>query len=345
MDAESLSVARGSGARITGSRAFWMLAGLVISVGLAWYLLRKVDLNEFVRLAQNVPAWRLVLAFALYVLLNFWRSLRFRVFLDRHKSPIRALFPITLYHNFLVRTLPFRTGELAYITLLRQYLHQPVSDGFSSLLGARLFELLLVIMGGLAGLLLSSSQLVEQGQLILTFLIGGFVACLGIIYWAGRLTRILTRWWHWAIGRTPWQTHKLAGAIEQKLQAIAIQLDRMNEPRVFASMLLFSICTYSTNAIYYIVVMNALGLNAPIGILLPVISLGMLASFFPLSFLELGVVESGFTFGMVVLAGLEIGQAVPLAFFLHGFQMICAALTGLIGYLMLQLTAQVDGRI
>jgi|FLYN01.1.fsa_nt_gi uncharacterized membrane protein YbhN (UPF0104 family) len=319
-----------------------MLVGLVISLGLAWYLLRKVDLAEFARIAGNVPLWSLVLAFSLYVLLNFWRSLRFRVPLNRAEVPLRVLFPITLYHNFLVRTLPFRTGELAYITLLRQYLRQPVSDGFSSLLGARLFELLLVIVGGIAGLMLSSSQLVEQGQLVLMFLVGGFIACLGVIYHAGRLTRLLAEVWRYLVARTPWKQHRLVEMAGRKLQAISVQLDRMHEPRLFVSMLLFSTCTYGTNTIFYIVVMKALGLDAPTGLLLPIISLGMLASFFPLSFLELGVIESGFTFGMVVLAGLDMGQAVPIAFFLHGFQMTCAALTGLIGYLLLQLVTQVE---
>jgi uncharacterized membrane protein YbhN (UPF0104 family) len=319
-----------------------MVVGAVISVGLAWYLLRNVDLDEFSRLASNVPVWSLVLAFGLYLLLNFWRAVRFRVPLNKNEAPLRILFPITLYHNFLVRTLPFRTGELAYVTLLRQYLHQPVSEGFSSLLGARLFELLLVIMGGLAGLLLSSSQLVEQGQLVLVFLIGGFLVCLGVIYQAGRLTRVLRHVWLWLAAHSPMRDHHLVETISEKLQIVAGQLDRMHEPRMFFSMLLLSTCTYGTNTIFYITVMKALGLEANIGILLPIVSLGMLASFFPLSFLELGVVESGFTFGMVVLAGLQMGQAVPIAFFLHGFQMICAALTGLAGYLMLQLAGQMN---
>lgn len=335
---ESLSVAKVTGMRLSSSRAFWMLVGLVISLGLAWYLLRNVDLDAFTRIAQNIPVSSLALALGLYVLLNFWRALRFRVPLNRQEVSVRVLFPITLYHNFLVRTLPFRTGELAYITLLRQYLQQPVSSGFSSLLGARLFELLLVIMGGMAGLLLSSSQLVEQGQLVLVLLVGGFVVCLAVIYQAGRLTRLLARLWSGAVALTPLKHNKLVGQVEQKLQVIAVQLDRMHEPRMFFSLLFFSFFTYGTNTIFYIVVMKALGLDANIGILLPIISIGMLSSFFPLSFLELGVIESGFTFGMVVLAGLEIGQAVPIAFFLHGFQMMCAVLTGLTGYLLLQLT-------
>jgi len=309
----------------------------LISLGLAWYLLSKVDLDEFARIARHVPLWSLVLALGLYVLLNFWRAVRFRIPLKAEESPLRVLFPITLYHNFLVRTLPFRTGELAYITLLRQYLHQPVSDGFTSLLGARLFELLLVLTGGLGGLLLSNSHAVEQGQLVLALLIAGFVACLAAIYFSGFLTRILTRIWRWVIGRTPWKEARLALMVSEKLETIAVQFDRLREPRMFVSMLALSVCTYGTNAIFYTVVMKALGLDQPVGILLPIISIGMLSSFFPLSFLELGVVESGFTFGMVVFAGLAMGEAVPIAFFLHGFGMLCAILTGLAGYLTLQL--------
>jgi uncharacterized protein (TIRG00374 family) len=333
---ESLSISRSSARRFYGNRVLWMIVGLVISLGLAWYLLQQVELEQFLEVASRVSPWSLVLAFALYVLLNYWRAVRFRIPLKRAQAPLHVLFPITLYHNFLVRTLPFRTGELAYVTLMRQYLGQSVSEGFGSLLGARLFELLLVIIGGLAGLLISSQQLANQAQLVLAFLIGGFFGCLVIIYFAGPVLRRLTRFAMWLVQKTPWQNAKPIASVEQKLQGLAVQLDRLREPRMFVSMLLISVCTYGTNAIFYMVVMTALGVNQSIGIMLPIISLGMLASFFPLSFLELGVVESGFTFGIVVLAGLDMGQAVPIAFFLHGFQMICAALTGLVGYLGLQ---------
>ena len=64
-----------------------------------------------------------------------------------------VLFPITLCHNFFVRTLPLMLGEFSYIVLLRRHLKIPVSEGLRSLFEARLFDLQFVIVGGTFGLL------------------------------------------------------------------------------------------------------------------------------------------------------------------------------------------------
>ncbi|MBZ0302904.1 MAG: hypothetical protein K8J31_24375, partial [Anaerolineae bacterium] len=56
----------------------------------------------------------------------------------------------------------------------------------------------------------------------------------------------------------------------------------------------------------------------------------------------LGMIEGGWTFGLVTLAGYDVGQAASIGFFLHGCQIVCAVTTGLIGYLWLHMNRHND---
>ena len=129
------------------------LLGLGVSGILVIYLGRQFDYPHFLRLAKNVPLRFFFGLFALFLLLNIFRALRFRILLNRKELPLGILFPITLCHNFFVRTLPLMVGEFSYIALLRRHLKIPVSEGIRSLFEARLFDLQFVIVGGTFGFL------------------------------------------------------------------------------------------------------------------------------------------------------------------------------------------------
>ena len=71
------------------------LLGLGVSVILVIYLAGQIDYSHFLRLAKNVQLWFFFLLFALFLLLNIFRALRFRILLDRKGLPLAVLFPIT----------------------------------------------------------------------------------------------------------------------------------------------------------------------------------------------------------------------------------------------------------
>src|SRR5690606_36010597 len=123
-------------------------------------------------------------------LLNFFRLIRFRTLLKRPDIPFETLYPIVLYHNFLVRMLPFKTGELSYVVLLRQHLNQPLREGVSSLISARLFELFMVIVIG-GGALLLETNLVNLPVFVsvLIVVVGGLLY-LGALYYSGPLMHL-----------------------------------------------------------------------------------------------------------------------------------------------------------
>ena len=76
------------------------LLGLGVSVILAIYLARQIDYPHFLHLAKNVPLWFFFGLFALFLLLNIFRALRFRILLGPEGAAIGSPVP-----NYLVSQL------------------------------------------------------------------------------------------------------------------------------------------------------------------------------------------------------------------------------------------------
>ena len=121
--------------------------GLFFCVGVALlgFVLLQIDWAQFSILWQQFPLEWAFLTLVAYTLLNIFRAMRYRVLLGEPVAPVRELFFMGVYHNFLVRLLPFKLGEVTYVILLKRRLHYPYGQGVSCLVGSRLFELLLII--------------------------------------------------------------------------------------------------------------------------------------------------------------------------------------------------------
>ncbi|MEP7287507.1 MAG: lysylphosphatidylglycerol synthase transmembrane domain-containing protein [Chloroflexota bacterium] len=318
----------------------WKFVGLGLSVFIAVYLLKQIDFKEFSDMVRAVPVGSLVLAFLIYMLLNFSRALRFRLLLGQQNTPIRLMYPIALYHNFLVRTLPFKTGELSYIVMLRTYLNQPIREGVGSLLSARLFDLLLVASGCTLGILTATSQLATQSHLIFTLFIPVLAISAIALYFAGPILRQLIGLGQTLTKRGSPSVARFSKWAAEKLTLVAGQFERIREPRFFFSTILLSACIYASSAMFNLVLLWAIGVQQNLGTLLIVVSIAMFAEALPFSIAGLGLVEGGWTFGLVAFAGLTASNAASIGFFLHACQLLSVALSGLIGYSLLQLSSR-----
>ena len=138
------------------------IASVAITVVLLTDLVGRVHWADFDQLLARIAVSGWIGALLAYLALNLFRALRFRILLDKRDSPWRILIPITLYHNFLVRVLPFKLGELSYVVLLRSRLNYSMEEGVSSLFGARLLELLIIVMVAAASILASAEQLAAR---------------------------------------------------------------------------------------------------------------------------------------------------------------------------------------
>ena len=313
-------------------RRLWRLVSALVTIGLLFFLLRNLEEFDFAALLGRISLLSLLAALFSYLALNIFRAIRFRILLDKGNAPLRLLIPITLYHNCLVRVLPFKLGELSYIVLLRSRLRYSMEEGLSSLLGARILELLIIVVVFASGILLSGEAFAAQrGQLML--IIGlVFAASVAGLYFAGSLIRLSLRLLDPLISGGGWRA-----AITRKLLEIAVEFDRIRHPRLFLSALFISCFTYISSFMTNYILLRALGLEAALPVAISIISVGMFGSAFPFSVSGFGVVELSWLFGLTQFAGYTDTDATAIGFLLHGFQLMAAALYGLAGYLLIHL--------
>ena len=316
------------------------LLGLGVSGILVIYLARQIDYPHFLRFARNVPLRFFFLLFALFLLLNIFRALRFRMLLDRKELPLGILFPITLCHNFFVRTLPLMVGEFSYIALLRRHLKIPVSEGIRSLFEARLFDLQFVIVGGTLGLLTLGRE--PTGYVLAVLALAGVLIIVNRVLFSV-LPKGIERIWACIVRIYPWRHTALLDSAGHKLGEVSLQLDRFRCLRPLLKALTFSLCTYGINVSCHLLLLSTLNVNQRLSVLLVVISIVMIAAWFPFSLSGFGVIEGSWAASLVMFTDMEVGSALSVGLFIHCCQVLMTALLGLLGFVLL--TPQVRERL
>ena len=321
------------------------VVSIIVTVALLAALVGEVEWAEFDQLLGRVALSSWLGALLAYLGLNLFRALRFRVLLDKDDTPWRLLVPITLYHNFLVRALPFKLGELSYIALLRSRLNYSMEEGLSSLFGARVLELLIIILVFASGVLTSAEALAQQRDGLMLIIVATFFICISGLYFGGGLLRASASLLLPGIRRLFGGKRLLIDALESGWLQLADELDRIRQPRLFLSALMISCFTYSSSFLTNYVLLRALGIQLDLPGMIAIISIGMFASAFPLNVSGFGVVEVAWRFGLIQFAGWNESDATATGFLLHGFQLFAAALYGLAGYLLIHLSPRASSSI
>ncbi len=315
---------------------FVRAASILITAVLLLWLAGKVQWQDFDDLLGQVEPLSWCGALLAYLTLNLLRALRFRVLLDRQDAPYKLLIPITLYHNFLVRAAG-RFGEMSYVVLLRARLRYSIEEGISSLFGARLLELLIIVLVFAFGFLSGAEELAAQRDELILAIALIFPSCLIALYFGGALLRALRRLLLPPLQRFGWSQISFVARLEARALQLATEMDRIRQPRLFLAALLISCGTYSCSFLTNYILLRALGLAVDLPTVIAIVSLGMFASAFPFSVSGLGVVQFAWAFALVQFAGWPDSDATATGFLLHGFQLFTAAIYGLVGYVLLHL--------
>ena len=320
----------------------WRALSVLVTVALLYFVvdqLQGVDLRDM--LAQ-VPAEGWMAALLAYLLLNLLRAARFRVLLDKRDTPWRLLIPITLYHNGLVRVVPFKLGEISYVVLLRNRLNYTMQEGVGSLFGARVLELVIIVAVFAFGILLSGDQFAQGRDSLMLLVAGAFAATLAGLYFAGALIRLTIPIMEALAAPFTRDNGRVVVTLRGKLGALATEFDRIRQARLFLSALFISCFTYTCSFLTNYVLLRAMGLEAELPVVITVISLGMFGSAFPISLSGFGIVETAWWSGLTIFAGFAGDAAAAIAIVLHGFQIVAAVLYGLAGYLLIRITPPLE---
>ncbi|MCY4062067.1 MAG: lysylphosphatidylglycerol synthase transmembrane domain-containing protein [Chloroflexi bacterium] len=319
-------------------------ASIAITVVLLADLIGRVNWAEFDQTLGRIALSSWIGALLAYLALNLFRALRFRILLDKRDSPWRILIPITLYHNFLVRALPFKLGELSYIVLLRSRLNYTMEEGLSSLFGARILELLIIVMVFASSIPASAEQLAAQrDELTLAIAVTFAISVIGL-YFGGSVIRTVQRSAQPILTAAEGRRPSLAAGLNSRLAHLGDEMDRIRQPRLFLTALFTTCFTYTSSFLTNYLLLRALGVDVPLPVFIAIISLGMFASAFPFTVSGFGVVEGAWLVGLTQFAGMPDADAAAAGFLLHGFQIFAAALYGLLGYLLIHISAPLPAK-
>ncbi len=315
------------------------VASITITVVLLADLVGRVTWAEFDQLLARIAVSSWIGALLAYLALNLFRALRFRILLDKRDSPWRILIPITLYHNFLVRALPFKLGELSYIVLLRSRLNYSMEEGLSSLFGARVLELLIIVMVFASSIPASAEELAaHRDELLLAIAVTFALSIIGL-YFGGSVIRAFQKAAQPILNVAEGGRPGFATGANNRLRHLAEEMDRIRQPRLFLTALFTTCFTYTSSFLTNYILLRALGVDVALPAFIAIISLGMFASAFPFTISGFGVVELAWRFGLMQFAGMPDADATAAGFLLHGFQIFAAALYGFLGYLLIHISA------
>lgn len=316
----------------------WRVLSVFITIALLYFVVNELQGADLAELIRRIPTWSWIGALLVYLTLNLLRALRFRVLLDKRESPMRLLIPITLYHNGLVRVVPFKLGEISYVILLKTRLNYTMQEGLGSLFGARVLELLIIVLVFAFGIFMSGEQFAAQRDTLIAGILSVFLASVISLYYAGSLLRLALR----IAQRMPVpgtdNPASFFATAQAKLSDLAAEFDRIRQPRLFFSAMFISCFTYTSSFLTNYILLRAVGLEADLPIVITVISLGMFGSAFPFTLSGFGIVETAWWTGLTRFAGYAGAEAAAIGIVLHGFQIVAAVVYGLAGYVLIRLS-------
>ena len=317
--------------------------GVAVSLFLIALLLTQVNWEQL-RETLFRARWRGVgIAFVLYCAVNYLRTLRFR--LISIPLPQLTLFSVVSVHNFLLRVLPARLGEVGYAYLMKRCGAGGLTQNLIGLLLIRILDATMVLV--IFGITLPFSRGLAIRNPSHLALLAVSVALLGVvlvIYFHRLLAagRALLRWMTRLLGI---RDRPSIAKFEQQI-GLAIDEQRSLPKMVLASMVFLTTVLWTTifSMLYQLV--SAFGFEISLPLTILGATGGVVSGFLPISGIgNFGALEAGYAIGFA-LVGLDPSDAVAASFACSASTFIFAALLSLLGWILISAHTrdrQVDG--
>ena len=310
------------------------LVGLVITAALVLFLFRYIDLEQLGRMLAGMRWSFYFLGLGSWIVVYIIRTFRFILIAPR--TPYATMLGITSVHNFLLRLLPLRTGELSYAFLVRRAGTAGLGESLLGLMLLRAMDATCVVVLFTAALALHSGVYMADRRLGIiaagaTALLGGVVA-----FSLARLLRLALRLGRGlleavGLGRRPGVQRALARVGESVAAVEAIRGGTLL--RIAGISLVQWLLTFAA----FFVIMRAFSM--PVGIAQTVLgsTAAVVTGFLPIGGIgSFGTLEAGWALGFV-LVGLDRERAVASGFGVSITTFTYAAVLGLLGWIGLWL--------
>jgi len=156
-------------------------AGVLIGLGLLAWLLSQVDLEDITNMIAQTDLRSFAVGCLAYLVSSLFRAYRFVQLTHSPLERISDMAVVVVAMSLANQILPARLGELSYVYLARRTQGIPVGRGLTSLLIARLFDLLAIGLLYLLGALLLLGQLPSETLIYVWATVGTMVLVVVII--------------------------------------------------------------------------------------------------------------------------------------------------------------------
>lgn len=313
----------------------WKAAvGLLISVGLIWWVLRGVDLTDVMVYVRQAHLGYLFLSVFIGTAGYFVRALRWKVFLD-------PIHPGTGLHNrfravsigfALNNVFPLRLGEIARPVIFSRLEKIPVSSAVGTIVIERVFDTIVLTTLLIVPVLLPSfprEVLAQNLGLLLLFkaaftgVVVIFVTLLALLFFPAQTVRVAE-----AVGRRlpdPWGG-RIVEALETFLEALSV----LRSPRLIGLGLLWSFFFWIWHGLSFWFAFKAFGVDAPLeaaffveAVIGFVVALPAAPGFF-------GTFQAGALLALVTTYGVAEAPVIAFAFGYHITTFIPITVIGLV---------------
>jgi uncharacterized protein (TIRG00374 family) len=314
---------------------------LAISALLLWVLVRwgGLSLAELGATVRRLSPATFAAALAVHCLIYVLRAWRFCLLVPGAPPPSFAQsFAVGAVHNLAVYLMPAKTGEAAWVLLLKSRCGVPAALGLASLLVARLLDM--AVLCGTLGAACLALQFWRghAHQVWLAPLGAALLAGAAVLGWAsgssGRIAGALRA----LLGGLGMSRTRLGARVDAKLAALEAALREAGRGRLLAAALL-TLPQWLAIFAFYAILARGLGLPESIGFAEAAFgsSLTVLSNLLPINgFAGLGTQEGGWVLGFGAL-GVSADLALSTGLGVHAVQLVDTLLLGAVGHAALVL--------
>jgi hypothetical protein len=311
-------------------------AAALITIVLLAILLSQVSVADVVTTLTSINPLYLVAGFFLYAFSYFFRALRFWILLDGELS-LKDLFRVVCVHNMVNSVLPARTGELSYVYLLKKVHQRSVGDGVATLVVARMFDIVVIVIFFLLVLQFmgdTPSALVGFAWVGGITIVGVITVLILLLYFGRTLfSGVKSLFEKYDVVR--WNLGKYLLA---KAEETVDCLDRIKSPGLFKYVQVLLVSCGIWLSLYLLIYLLVIGMDISVGFLAALFAstFAIISTVLPVQGIGgFGTIEGAWTIGFM-LVGLAKADAISSGFIYHIVVILYFIILGFYGLLALK---------
>jgi uncharacterized protein (TIRG00374 family) len=287
------------------------LVGVLITGALIYFLGSFIDRDDIAQVTSRA-SWPLLTAgLGLYLLLYVIRAWRFIVIAP--KTPFGVMLCIAALHNFLLRVMPLRTGDISYAFLVRRAGTAGFGDSLLGLLLLRMLDVTAVI--SLFGATLALNAAIYQADAHQGVLIAALATVVG-----GALVLAFPKLLRWGTAMTRRVLQLLRLNDQRRIRHVMEQLESAVEgqeqlrARSLAAAAVLTLINWLLNYAIVWLLMRAIAVDVSLAQAVLGSTAATVSAMLPLAGIgSFGTLEAGWTLGFV-LVGLPRADAIVSGF-------------------------------